>query len=539
MSPTRWALPRALSLSCLVSLLTAAPASAQYFAPALRSLDLSTGRVSRSPRLLGMGGLSTVIPDRDASFSLWDFARIPVGLGTDDTTSSLDLRPGTDALSSVRRLPDGRERQNLAARSSLANIEAVYRSRESGGMFGVAGDLSGLRWDHPYSPTIEQREGLSHPEVLSVLGGRFQKLFGGNMRWATHLRFRGESVEDRFRSIVSNSAGEYLDQSGDELPPPGEFVPTDVNVNTLAYGLSTSFDLGARSQFAMAIERENNDIKSTNDLQRSSSEFSEPRPYWVGQATFVGAIGRTFEYGVDGVGRVSNSEADWRFTASAGVGAVPLTGRGNLLNREERSSELHARARWSPGRATFAGSISTAASEVTIDPPNANDPTTLNKFINAAFLRPGADTLSFPDSVTHTDTDRRARGWVAGASYRFGRTTLGAEMHWSRDVRSTPLLGSGPRRIAWDVRTGPEHPLGQRMAARLGYAYRSVDEDDYTAGNEYLGHAVSVGWGYAPATSAWSLETGYVLEFRNQDFQSAADERQSRQNLALQLHWAF
>src|SRR5712691_10655041 len=131
MSPTRWVLPRALSLSLLAVMFGAATASAQFFEPALRSLDLSTGPVARSPRLLGMGGLSLAVPDRDASINLWDFAGIPVGLASDDTTSTLDVRPGTDALSSVTRLSSGRERQNLAARSTLAQMEAVYRNHES------------------------------------------------------------------------------------------------------------------------------------------------------------------------------------------------------------------------------------------------------------------------------------------------------------------------------------------------------------------------------------------------------------------------
>ncbi len=539
MSPTRWVLPRALSLSLLSLVLGVATASAQYYGPALRSLDLSTGSLARSPRLLGMGGLSLVIPDRDAGINLWDFAHLPVGLAEDDTTSTLDLRPGTDALSAVRRLPLGRERQNLAARTTSTQIEAVYRSRQSGSLFGVVGDLSGLRWDRPYSESVELRQGVSHPEVIAILGGKLTRPLHGHLSWATHLRFRSETVEDRYRSIVSNTAGEYLDQAGAQQPPPGEFTPTDVSVNTVAYGLSTAYALGQRTRFALGIERENNPIKSTNELQRSSSEIAEDRPFWVGHAAWVGGFGTTFEYGVDGIGRLSDSEADWRFSTSAGVGADPLAGRGNLYTREEKASELHARARWSPGRATFAGSVQTAASKVLIDPPNANDLTSLNQFINLAFNRQGSDTLSLPDSIVYSEHRRHAWGWGGGASYRFGRTTIGSEFHWSRDVRSSTVLRSGPRRVGWDVRAGLDHPLGKLMSGRLGYAYRSVDEDEYTAGNEFIGNAVSVGFGYKPAGASWSLESGYALEFRNQDFSSAADERQSRQNLAIQLHWAF
>src|SRR5204863_4784071 len=139
--------------------------------------------------------LVLAVPDRDASLDLWDFAGIPVGLASDDTSSTLDLRPGTDALSSVSRLPAGRERQELAARSTLAQMEAVYRNRDSGSMFGVVGDLSSLRWDRPFAPAIEVRQGLLHPQVMPVLGGIVPKILSGHLAWATHMRFRAETVE--------------------------------------------------------------------------------------------------------------------------------------------------------------------------------------------------------------------------------------------------------------------------------------------------------------------------------------------------------
>ena len=539
MSPTRWVAPRALSLSCLAVMFASATASAQFYDPALRSLDLGTGEVARSPRLLGMGGLSLVIPDRNASYSLWDLSGIPVGLSADDTTSTLDVRPGTDALSSVSQLDAGRVRQNLASRRTATQLEAVYRSRESGSLFGLVGDLSSLRWDHPFDRAVELRESLVHPEAMGILGGEVPRFFSHHLRWGAHLRFRDETVEDQYRFIVSNAAGDYIDLAGGQMPAPNEFTPTSVDVNTSAYGLSTAYALGRRTQLAFGIEHETNRIHSANDLKRSSSEIQETRPYWNGQAVLVGRFGRTFEYGITGTGRLAKSEADWRFTASASVGAEPLTGRGNLLTRDERSSELTARARWSPGRATFAASLHTEASKVLIDPPNAGDPTSLNRFISAAFNRTGADTLSLPDSIVHGEARRNAWGWGTGAGYRFRRTTVGVELHWSRDVRFTLQQGAGPRRIAWDIRGGLEHPLGAQLQGRLGYAYRTVDEDDFTAGNEFEAQSVSVGLGFAPAGATWALQSAYRLEFRSQDFESVDDERQSRQNLALEVHWSF
>ena len=77
------------------------------------------------------------------------------------------------------------------------------------------------------------------------------------------------------------------------------------------------------------------------------------------------------------------------------------------------------------------------------------------------------------------------------------------------------------------------------MMGRVGYLYHWVDEDDYTAGNEYKGNAASLGLGYAPPGTAWSLEAGSLFEFRNQDSSGPAELHQSRQNLALQIHWAL
>ena len=540
MSPTRWVRPRASCLTVLIGLaLTATTASAQFFDPALHALDLGTGRLARSPRLLGMGGMTLAVPDPNLSLGLWDFAQIPVGIATDDTTATLDLRPGTDALSSSHIRPEGATRQDLAARTTLVQFESVYRNHETGSMFALIGDLSGLRWDRPYASSVEVREGFTHPQAMPVLGGTVPRLFGGKLAWAGHLRFRQESVEDHFRSIVTNAAGEYIDLAGGQLPPPSAFAPTNTDVNTSAYGLSTAYPITKTNRIALGIEHESNRILATNSLPRSSSETREMRPYWIGQAALSGRIGRPLEYAINGIGRLSDSEEDWRFTTSAGVGGIPLAGRGNLLTRKEKSSEMHAIARWTAGRLILAGSLTTAANKTTIDPPHANDPTSFNRFILEAFNRPGADSLAFPDSVVHAENRHWALGYGGGATYRIGRSTIGAEFNWLRDIAGNLFLGAGPRRIEWDLRTGLEHPLGDKLTGRIGYVRRYVDEDDFTAGNEFNANGFSAGLGYRPSGAAWLIESGYLLELRTPDFTDPNDQHQNRQNLALQLHWAF
>jgi hypothetical protein len=93
MTPTR-RLMRAMSLSVLALMWVAGTASAQFYGPAVKALDLAGGPSARSPRLLGMGDLELAVRDRDNQTNLWDFAGFPIGLATDDSTSSIDLRPG-------------------------------------------------------------------------------------------------------------------------------------------------------------------------------------------------------------------------------------------------------------------------------------------------------------------------------------------------------------------------------------------------------------------------------------------------------------
>src|SRR5215831_12471792 len=183
----RWAALRVLLASWLALMLYVPTASAQFFAPALRTLDIDTGPLARSARLLGMGGLTLTVPDHNLTYSLWDFARIPVGLVDDDTTSTVDLDPGSDALSSVRTLEDGRERQNLAARRTGTGIEAVYRSRESGGGFGYVGDLSSLRYDQPVTTESELRQSVLRPAGTAILSGVVPRFFHRHLEWGLHL----------------------------------------------------------------------------------------------------------------------------------------------------------------------------------------------------------------------------------------------------------------------------------------------------------------------------------------------------------------
>jgi len=539
MSPSRRVLSCALFLPLLVALSLAAPASAQFFESDLRTMDLSTVPISRSPRLLGMGGLSIAVADRDHQLNLWDFAGLPVGALMDDSTSTFDLRPGTASLSGVHTLPSGRDRQDLAGRVTHFGIEAFHRKPETSSGFGLLADVNSLRSDRPFGDQFEVRQSVQLPQIMPIMGGRFPGSKGGSLVYALHLRFAAEQVEDQYRLFVDNAAGEFIGLNGTVARPPNFFDPDHYDIYQQELGASLSWRANRSTQFALGYAVAEHRIKGTNEGFRNNAETSEDRPYSIGRAALVGKLGPNFEYGVSGRAWQAKSTTDWRFSVSAGVGAEALTGRGLLLKRDEKASALDARAKWNLGANSLGASFFTSASKTLIDPPGLGDRPSLNSFLRFLQTRPGADTLALPDSIVHDDSRRYAWGWGGGASRQLHRTIIGVEYHYARDLRTSEVSGVGPRLEQWDVRGGLEYKCSEPVRGRLGYAYRDVDLDTQTQGNRYTANVVSAGLGYAPAGTSWSLESGYALEWRSSEAVNLGDRRQGRQNLDVQIHWSF
>lgn len=517
---------------------TAPPARAQFLEPAIRALDLGTGSPVRSARLLGMGRLSLVIDDRDDALGLWDFAGNPAGAFDDDTASTFTLRPGTDAADGAHDRFDGVRRQDLAARNLRMQFEGFRRDRTSGGVFGVVGELVSLRYDRPYDEDVARRQQVGLPAIMPILSGKLPYLGGGKVRYALRGRFEGEQTVDQYRFMQQNEAGEFLSLEGDAASPPNLFEPDEVRVNTSGLGVAFAMPVLQRHTFALGIDAIAQRIKGSNVGDRHSTERRETKPYLVGQSTIAGRLG-DLEYIADGRAWQANSTQDWRFTVSGGVGSLPLTGRGKQLEREERGSALDSRVRWSSGALHFGGRLFTRATEETITPPGVDDATSFNAFIRSLPAVIGADTLALPDSVVANQIDERTFGVGAGLGWTSGRAQVGAEFHWRRDLRMQERFGSGPERQAWDVRSGLEYRCNDVLTGRLGYVVSQVDEDTETELNEYVGHGPTLGLGLTPRDSSWDVQAGWSLQWRQSDFGDPSEQRQSRQNLSVSLHWGF
>jgi len=535
---SRRTLSGALTFVVLAIALGSVPAFAQFYDPALNELGLGSD-VPRSPRLLGMGSLSLVSPDRYQRLSLWNFAMSPAGAFLEDSASTLDLRAGTGSAQSVHDVFGGPGvREDLAGRANTTQMETFHRDNE-GTAYGVVADFNTVSSDVPYSQDVETRTSTSVPEAQPILSGVFPYFGKGKLRYGVRLDFASEGVQSDYKLYVPNPQGQFLSMDGTTLTPPSYFTPDQYTVSREGAGVSAAYPVGKSAMLALGVDAIRDKIagSSTGDLY--SSQQTEGRPYQIGEATLVGHIGRSFEYGINERAWTSQSQENWVFSVSAGTGAIPLAGRGKLLGRQEEGSQFTSRVHWTGGRLELGAQVGAEATRIRLTPPEPDDGTSLNRFLDQIYYREGADTLSVPDSVVANTARENVLSYGVGAAWRMRRGVLGVEWHATRDDNWQTFGGSGPRPLSWDVRSGLEYAWSSVLALRAGYAYSWWDEDDYTANNEYLGETGSVGLGLRPKGATWNFDVGYNLTWIQADYGDPLQHHGSRQQLASVIHWGF
>ena len=564
MSPRRRVLLSAISSILLLTTL-AVPVSAQFYDAARGSLGFSLDAIERSPRLLGMGRMTFVGDDPHTAITLWDFAASPLGILAADSANTAELYPATSSFSGVHDLPSATgtiERQDRAARETRVGYE-IWRRTGGKSAYGIAGDLGALRMDQVFSETVERRSAFSQPTVMPVLMGHMPYVNSSRWLYSLRLFYSGETVENQYRSLQENSQGQYIDQTGPEQNPPEFFTATDYKVRSTGGGLGVAYDRGRAFKAAVSTDIVQNSIQGKNESARRTAENREERPYHTSQATLVGRLGRSLEWGVDGRDWRSRSEESWFFSISAGIGADPLVGRGKLLEREERGRALRTRLRWTRGPFELGGGLATGYRRTMVTPPGLDDRTSFNHFRNIVTYRSNADSLMLPDSVVFNQSEERT--WEAGGGLAMrlpgGRGSWGVEYHQVQGLAEQSLLktqslleqslleilgmdglkmrGPGPLRKGWDLRTGLEYRCTQAMIGRIGYVYRWEDRDEYIRQNEELSHTMTLGLGIRPAGATWTFEAGYAIEWLQADYGTPAAPRASRQQLASMVRWAF
>jgi opacity protein-like surface antigen len=552
----------ALAIACVAVVIAGSPARAQLTGPTIGQLP---DPLTRSPRLVGIGRLELVIPDRHNRINLWDFAGNPAGLALDDSASVLYLRPSTASASSVQDFSDligAGERQSFAGRGVRLGYEA-WRRIPGLSVFGAIGDVDQTRVDQPYSRDFEQRSFSARPSIMALVGGRVPYFWSPRFHYALRLVSGLTTTNQEYRTITRNAAGEYIDRDGVLGSPPDLFTPDEIDVDTFGGGIAAAYSIGPALTAAVSVDGVRNKFHGKNDGDRYVSEREETRPSGIGQASAVGRIGKHFEYGADARGWNSSSTQTWVFSISTntgGAGAPPFAGRGDYLSREEKGSTLRTRARWVQGRLELGGSFATSYRKVTLTPPPIGDLHSFNAFLNSIFYRDRADSTAFPDSVVFDESEDRA--WTAGggASWRLTKrgAIVGVEYHKFEIDREQTLTGfkpgtpstapepaswvyseTGPRHTGWNLRAGLEYPLHPVLMGRAGYIYRSDDFDDLTAQNEQLANTMTLGLGLAPEGTHWRLDTSYAIDWWQADYGTPTRPRGTRQLVTAEIGWVF
>jgi len=542
MGPSRRVGVGALRLVVLGVLVASAPALAQTFDDFRPALDPWPDPLARSPRLIGMGHLSLVVDDPHSRITLWDFARNPTGIIDGDSSSTLEIGPSTAGATSLHDLLGpgfSGLRQDLASSEVRTGYEAWHR-RPKSNAYGVIGDFGTQRLDRPWSTDVEKRVHDASPRVMPVLTGPTPRVLYDLTLYALRTISYYLSSHDRYRAIVRNSVGEYIDRNGDIGDPPDFFTPDERTARTLGAGVAISYRLGALLTAAVGLDRIGTHLAGTNTGGRHQSEIIEDRkftksPENSGQATLIGRVGRYLEWGADGRAWKTSAEERWVFSVSAGPAAMPLSGRGTLLKRDEEGTTMRTRARLTVGGFELGAGLNTNYRRVQVFAPDPSDTTSFNHFLNTVFYRNNADSLVMPDSVA--SNDYRQRGWEAGGGLSWHapnrRTVVGAEYHRDRQVFQQELGGLGPERIGWEVRAGLEQGINRALVLRGGYIHRWEDRDRLTLRNEYLSHTVTIGAGLEPDGAHWSLDSAYGLGWSQADFGDPGKPRGIHHQLAL------
>jgi hypothetical protein len=534
---------RVLTTALLVGLVTSLTslASASRYDEALRSLDFGPDPLARSARLLGMGRLSLLGDDTHNQISLWDFAANPIGIADDDSSSTFELRPASASHSAVREPTAGNGRflrQTLAGNEYRIGYEGWRRTQE-GTAYGATGNFGVLRMDQPYSETSERRSSLSDPSVEAAITGRVPWILK-SPRWHYALRALviKETSVDEYRSFVVNPTGEYLDRNGALLDQPLFLVPNQYDVMTLGGGLGLGYNAGRALQAAVVGDYMVLDVEGVNDGKRYNAATHERRPVLQGQGSATGKLGQHLEYGVDGRVWKAKSSPTWDFSISAGIGQDPMTGRGDLYDREEFGSLFHSRARWVQGPFEIGAGVTTSYDKLTVTPPE-NSPSTFNNFLNTIYARPNADSLALPDSVVFNRADQRTRDFGGGIAWHTGRAMVGVEAHTGREDLVQTIAGNGPRREYTEVRGGLELGITSSIQGRLGGLVRTDDLDVFTYGNKYKGNGLTLGLGLHPIRSTWSFDVGYMGFWYRISDGDPTQPRGSRQQFLTQLRWVL
>ena len=517
----------ALALAALG--LAASPAGAQFLSTGLDRTQFDQRLRQPALRLATLGRVTLAFDDENNEINQWDFGNSPVGLLDDRSGNSLDMYLDNSARKAKHSIgPLTREIERVDG--TVYGI-AVGARNPGKFAFGLEAGVQGLGTGLPRDLGLYQKESVQLLEGTVTAGGR---IFRQKVGWGARLGIGRETFESRLRNETLE--GDELKLSGgDTRDPVSIFELTEGSGRFTRIGAGLGWLASSWGDLSLNWEHTRLTVKGDQNTRRRVYEIEEPRGIDVvslvttlrptAWATLGGAVGTG---GFD-------ADEDYRFSLSLGQGAPAAISRGTRVSRHMEGEFLRARLALAPPAMTellVGADLNVRYGKETTDP--AQGAGSFNDFLD--FAERNGFILG-PHLLPETD---EVRHWDAGVGLGYAlspRLRVGIEGHRGNDAHDGTLVHA--RRRVTDFKGGIEYGVNDQWQARVGGWRRGLDEDVYTANNEGVATAVTLGAGYRPGNARYTLDAGVEILSRSTDYPDPSDGTGSGFRFVLYNRWAF
>lgn len=518
-----------IACSFLVAGLAATPARAQFVASELDRTDFDQRLRQPSLRLSTLGRMSLALDDENNEINQWDFGGSSVGLLDDRQGNALDIFLDSGARQAVRTV-NGLTRQVDRVGGTVLGVSAVARTAGKFA-FGFDAGFQGLGAGTPREFGTYQDQSVGLAEAKATFSGR---LMEQKLGWGAHLGFGRETLESR-RKTQPLENGELILSGGETIEDNDAFLINQGSSSTTRYGLGVGWMAAGWGDVSLNWDHAKATVLGDNTTRRRIYEVEEPRgtdvlslsttlrpAAWI---TFGGTVGSG---GFDAV-------ETFRFTQSTGQGSAPIQGRGARLSRTVDGEFLRTRVALAPPSLPalqVGADLSVRYGKEVIDA--ADGAVDFNAF------RESLEEFGIGLVPSILDEQQEVRHWDAGLGLGYAvspKLKLGVEGHRGNDARDG--TGVRLRRRVTDLRAGLEYAVAADWQARLGGWRRGLDEDVYTANNEGVAAAITLGAGFRPAGSRYAIDAGVEFLDRSTDYPDPSDGTGSGFRFVLYNRWAF
>ena len=513
----------------VATILHALPARAQFLDAGLDRVGSDQGLRQPSLRLATLGRMTLAFEDENTEINQWDLGRSTVGLLDDRPGNSLDLFLDNSDRSAEATI-GSLTRQVERVEGTVFGLSGVARNKDKFA-FGFDAGLQSLGTGRPRDLGLYEDDEFGLRDATVTANG---KVFGKKVGWGARFAFGREEYDHRIRNETVED-GELVLDGGDTREPTSMFEIVEGTGESMRYGLGIGWLASSWGDVSVNWDHDQLTVLGDQNTRRRVYEVEEQRGIDVFSiAATVRPLSGVTLGGVAGTGGYDTEET-YRFSMSLGQGAPPALSRGTRYSKDVEGQFLRARAAIAP--AAMPDLLVGADFNVRYEKEEAiaaTDEASFNEFLDFA------ERNGFILGAPLENTVDELRHWDAGVGVGYKLTSklrLGLEGHRGNDARDGTMIHS--RRQVTDLRGGLEADLGTSWQGRVGGWHRSLDEDVFTANNEGVANAITLGAGWKPQGSKFTLDGGIEILDRSTDYPDPNDGTGSGLRFVLYNRWAF